>query len=534
MDVNTGTISLRSLFLLAFFGMAATAPVTVQNNVDSDSMSFLESYGYLRRPDLTAGQLLSDDDITKALKRMQAYAGLPQSGILDNETKKLMNTSRCGMADVGRADIARRKRRYNIQGTKWTKQELTWRVDYKNNDGLTKSEVERTVSKSLSKWEGVTNLNFKQITSGEPDIWFKFVKGGHGDPYPFRLPYSNVLAHAFYPMTNSHPLSGDVHFNDEKHFTIESKKGTNLLWVAVHELGHSIGLDHSNVKGAIMYPYYQGYMGKDFDLTPDDILGAQALYGKKTETTPKIPETTVKPVTGKCFSKITGVLLGNDKRTYMFNNDKLYILRANVLGVEKGPIPVSTIFNNVKKVDAVFKRQSDSATIILSGKNYFVFSGDNKYLAGPLPISYGFVGFKKDFGDVDGAFVWPGNNLLYIFKGRYYWRVYINGPIYKVATGYPRKISNAWGGVPNDIDGVTKWANGVTYFFKGTKYYRLSNNLKVEPGYPKDISVWTRMRACQAPNQIVGGTDGKNSASISSVTMTTLLMAVVAVILQVA
>ena len=75
-------------------------------------------------------------------------------------------------------------------------------------------------------------------------------------------------------------MSGDVHFNDEKRFTIESKKGKNLLWVAVHELGHSIGLDHSNVKGAIMYPYYQGYMGKDFDLTPDDILGAQALYGR--------------------------------------------------------------------------------------------------------------------------------------------------------------------------------------------------------------------------------------------------------------
>ena len=38
MDVNTGKINLRSLFLLGFLGMAATAPVTVQNNVDSDSM----------------------------------------------------------------------------------------------------------------------------------------------------------------------------------------------------------------------------------------------------------------------------------------------------------------------------------------------------------------------------------------------------------------------------------------------------------------------------------------------------------------
>ena len=82
---------------------------------------FLESYGYLRRPDFTTGQLLSEEDVTGAIKKMQAYAGLPPTGILDNETKKLMNTSRCGMADVGRADSARRKRRYNAQGTTWNK-----------------------------------------------------------------------------------------------------------------------------------------------------------------------------------------------------------------------------------------------------------------------------------------------------------------------------------------------------------------------------------------------------------------------------
>ena len=59
---------------------------------------------------------------------MQAYAGLPQTGILDSETKKLMNTSRCGMADIGRAHSARRKRRYNIQGTTWNKQVTHMRI----------------------------------------------------------------------------------------------------------------------------------------------------------------------------------------------------------------------------------------------------------------------------------------------------------------------------------------------------------------------------------------------------------------------
>ena len=49
--------------------------------------------------------------------------------------------------------------------------------------------------------------------------------------------------------------------------------------MAVHELGHSIGLEHSNMKGAIMYPWYQHFDGSDFDLTDDDKLGVQMIYG---------------------------------------------------------------------------------------------------------------------------------------------------------------------------------------------------------------------------------------------------------------
>ena len=44
-------------------------------------------------------------------------------------------------------------------------------------------------------------------------------------------------------------------------------------------MGHSIGLEHSNMKGAIMYPWYQHFDGSDFDLTDDDKLGVQMIYG---------------------------------------------------------------------------------------------------------------------------------------------------------------------------------------------------------------------------------------------------------------
>ena len=74
-------------------------------------------------------------------------------------------------------------------------------------------------------------------------------------------------------------LSGDVHFDDDEQFTTGTSQGINLDWVAVHEFGHSLGLEHSNVQESIMYPWYKGYKANIL-LTPDDTQGIQELYGE--------------------------------------------------------------------------------------------------------------------------------------------------------------------------------------------------------------------------------------------------------------
>ena len=71
----------------------------------------------------------------------------------------------------------------------------------------------------------------------------------------------------------------NAHFDDDERFTTGTSDGINLDWVAVHEFGHSMGLEHSNVRESIMYPWYKGYF-PNIELTEDDILGIQALYGR--------------------------------------------------------------------------------------------------------------------------------------------------------------------------------------------------------------------------------------------------------------
>lgn len=91
-------------------------------------------------------------------------------------------------------------------------------------------------------------------------------------PYPFDGP-GGVLAHAYFPE------DGRAHFDEDETYTHNTPSGTNLLWVGVHEFGHSLGLQHSNVQGAVMYPYYTGYV-PNMQLHSDDIAGIQSLYGK--------------------------------------------------------------------------------------------------------------------------------------------------------------------------------------------------------------------------------------------------------------
>ena len=250
---------------------------------------YLEKYGYfespdsevlsefnseaVREPDYIAPKKGTFDEVTtEALKRFQEFNHLPSSGKVDKATLALMNQSRCGCPDL--AEFA-------DTGRKWPNNNLTYGFQNFTPD-LPRAHVIQAIEQAFALWEAETPLSFRRVAiSASPDIVIRFASGNHGDGSPFDGP-GGVLAHAFFPPVAGNspvPIHGDAHFDDAERWTITIPPPSgnfDLVTVAAHEFGHSLGLGHSSVAGALMAPFYGG---PHRFLHSDDKNGIRAIYG---------------------------------------------------------------------------------------------------------------------------------------------------------------------------------------------------------------------------------------------------------------
>ena len=129
----------------------------------------------------------------------------------------------------------------------------------------------------------MSNLKFTRKETGRVHLDLRFVSGDH----PQSDGRGKIAGSAYFPSSG-----GDIYFDDEENWTLETTNRlfyeTNILIVAIHEVGHALGLQHSGKCSAVMAPgQYSLYRVGDVQLDVDDIQAIQALYGKPGQERPQ-------------------------------------------------------------------------------------------------------------------------------------------------------------------------------------------------------------------------------------------------------
>ncbi|XP_037754696.1 matrix metalloproteinase-25 isoform X1 [Chelonia mydas] len=475
----------------------------------SKGVDWLTRYGYLPPPDPMQARLQTEEGLQDAVRMMQKFAGLQETGILDDRTLAMMDQPRCSLPDIiGTSELMRRRKRYAHSGSVWPVKELTWTVrSYPQASGLPRDQVRTLLFYALQAWGNASALTFREAPGADADILVEFSRSFHEDGYPFDGPGS-TLAHAFFP--GEYPISGDTHFDDEETWIYDPQAtqqgaGTDLFAVAVHEFGHALGLAHSSTKESIMMPYYQGPVGPAhlYQLPPDDALGIQTLYGRRQlrpgeeppaqpiPTQPRIPDLPPHrptwqprpPAPDRCQAHFDAIA---NIRGEVFFFKKKHFWRMqparNLVSLE--PAQTQRFWMGLpldfERIDAVYERSNDSKIVFFIGKHFWVFTDTRVDPGSPHPITD--LGLPSGV-TVEAAFVWGHNGKTYFFENSHYWR--FDDRAGNVDPGYPRLLT-LWKGVPPGLDDIISWNDGSTYFFKGTEYWRfLGGSVEAESGYPR-------------------------------------------------
>ena len=206
-------------------------------------------------------ELANDDDVFAAVKRLQKAAGLVADGIVGPKTKALLTMGGLrGDSEVGERPA------WAQAGSevKWTVAAATVPLALKKQGGGDIAGVVKELGQAFDVWGEVTKITFTYVESGAADVTVSWEDQTQKNANAFDGP-GGMLANATASSVTfdaaewwelqsvAHPRKGGFSTGDA---FWDARSYFKLLPVAIHEVGHVLGLTHSTEPGDVMSPYY--------------------------------------------------------------------------------------------------------------------------------------------------------------------------------------------------------------------------------------------------------------------------------------
>ena len=205
-------------------------------------------------------ELYGFDDV----ESYQQWHGLATDGVAGPITTTSMSQPRCGLPDF---QLSREPEKAS-----WPRNCMRVATAYRLNLNLDDDAIESAWDKALGLWSASCGLELSRIEAmQEANIW------ATSGPLP-----GSTLAWSYLPNGNCRER-------------LEQRYDTTVTWnhdflakTILHEVGHAIGLTHSNRQSDIMYPSITGRTLSSYP-SPNDKRRVVAYYGDSQDPTPPPP-----------------------------------------------------------------------------------------------------------------------------------------------------------------------------------------------------------------------------------------------------
>lgn len=216
---------------------------------------YLEKFGYLPNAELghaypawrpLVNQAINrgvfDDATQAAVRILQVNSGLADTGLVDAATRDVLRAGRCAEPDGIQRMDASEKFVLNSLNLPFASRNVSWKVQTSGIPaGISLAEVQREAKAAFDLFQAQTSVTFTDVTGTNTAedllIYFGPIDGSGGvmaraDGNPKRIIFDSL---DLWSMTGSNP---------ESRYDFQT--------VALHEIGHQMGLAHSSIPHAVM------------------------------------------------------------------------------------------------------------------------------------------------------------------------------------------------------------------------------------------------------------------------------------------